>query len=88
MHQDAGAKVHHLASNTTSKILSKSITKNGGRGSYRGLVSVSKKAENCKVNVVCDAHSFSTSKANQIPILRWKSRTPPADANTKHRSAR
>ena len=40
MHQDAGAKVHHLASNTTSKILSKSITKNGGRGSYRGLVSV------------------------------------------------
>ena len=55
MHQDAGAKVHHLASNTTSKILSKSITKNGGRGSYRGMVSVSKKAENCKVNVVCDA---------------------------------
>ena len=33
MHQDAGAKVHHLASNTTSKILSKSIAKNGGRGS-------------------------------------------------------
>ena len=55
MHQDAGAKVQHLASNTTSKILSKSITKNGGRGSYRGMVSVSKKAENCKVNVVCDA---------------------------------
>ncbi len=55
MHQDAGAKVHHLASNTTSKILSKSISKDGGRGSYRGMVTVSKKAENCKVNVVCDA---------------------------------
>ena len=55
MHQDAGAKVHHLASNTTSKILSKSITKDGGRGSYRGMVQVAKKAENCKVNVVCDA---------------------------------
>ena len=54
-HQDAGAKIHHLASNTTSKILSKSIGKNGGRSSYRGLVSVSRKAENCKVNVICDA---------------------------------
>tara|TARA_B100001750_G_scaffold247508_2_gene273497 strand:- start:177 stop:1586 length:1410 start_codon:yes stop_codon:yes gene_type:complete len=54
-HQDAGAKVHHLASNTTSKILSKSISKDGGRGSYRGMVTVSKKADNCKVNVVCDA---------------------------------
>jgi len=54
-HQDAGAKIHHLASNTTSKILSKSISKNGGRGTYRGLVTVSPKAENCKLNVVCDA---------------------------------
>jgi Fe-S cluster assembly protein SufB len=54
-HQDAGAKVHHLASNTTSSILSKSISKDGGRGSYRGMVTVSKKADNCKVNVVCDA---------------------------------
>ena len=55
MHQDAGSKIHHLASNTTSNILSKSISKNGGRSSYRGLVQVSKKAENCKSNVVCDA---------------------------------
>ncbi len=53
-HQDTGAKIHHLASNTTSKILSKSISKDGGRGSYRGLVTVSAKAENCKVNAVCD----------------------------------
>ncbi len=54
-HQDAGAKIHHLASNTTSKILSKSISKDGGRGSYRGMVTVSAKAENCKLNIVCDA---------------------------------
>ena len=54
-HQDAGAKIHHLASNTTSKILSKSISKNGGRGTYRGMVTVSPKADNCKLNVVCDA---------------------------------
>lgn len=54
-HQDAGSKVHHLASNTTSRILSKSISKNGGRSSYRGMVQVSPKAKGCKVNVVCDA---------------------------------
>ena len=54
-HQDAGAKIHHLASNTTSKILSKSISKDGGRGSHRGMVTVSPKAENCKLNIVCDA---------------------------------
>ena len=54
-HQDTGAKVHHIASNTTSNILSKSISKSGGRTSYRGLVNVSRKAENCRSNVVCDA---------------------------------
>ena len=54
-HQDTGAKIHHLASNTTSNILSKSISKDGGRTSYRGLVNVSRKAENCRSNVVCDA---------------------------------
>jgi Fe-S cluster assembly protein SufB len=54
-HQDTGAKVIHLASNTTSNILSKSISKQGGRTSYRGLVKVSKKASKCKSNVVCDA---------------------------------
>jgi len=54
-HQDAGSKVHHLAPNTTSNILSKSISKNGGRSSYRGMVQVSPKATNCKINVICDA---------------------------------
>ena len=54
-HQDTGAKVHHLASHTTSNILSKSISKGSGRTSYRGLVRVSKKAKGCKSNVVCDA---------------------------------
>ena len=54
-HQDAGSKVIHLAANTTSNVLSKSISKNGGRSSYRGLVKVSPKAHNCKINVVCDA---------------------------------
>ena len=54
-HQDTGAKVHHLASNTTSNILSKSISKGGGRSSYRGLLQVSPKSTGCRSKVVCDA---------------------------------
>jgi Fe-S cluster assembly protein SufB len=54
-HQDAGAKITHLAPNTTSQIISKSISKNGGRASYRGLLRVVEGADNIKSNVVCDA---------------------------------
>ena len=69
-HQDAGAKIHHLASNTTSKILSKSISKNGGRGSYRGMVTVSPKADNCKLNVVCDALILDeSSRSDTYPTM-------------------
>ncbi len=54
-HQDAGGKVVHVAPNTTSRIISKSISKGGGRSSYRGLLKVHEGADNCKSNVVCDA---------------------------------
>ena len=54
-HQDAGAKVVHAAPDTTSRIISKSISKNGGRASYRGLLKVAKGAVGSKSNVVCDA---------------------------------
>ncbi|MGQ9591625.1 MAG: Fe-S cluster assembly protein SufB [Planctomycetota bacterium] len=54
-HQDAGAKVIHAAPRTTSRITSKSISKAGGRASYRGLVKVLPKASGCKVSVECDA---------------------------------
>ncbi len=54
-HQDAGAKLVHCAPNTTGQIVSKSISKNGGRSSYRGLVRVEHGAKNTKCNVVCDA---------------------------------
>ncbi|MCA9893134.1 MAG: SufD family Fe-S cluster assembly protein, partial [Anaerolineae bacterium] len=54
-HQDAGAKITHLAPNTTSQIISKSISKDGGRASYRGLLKIADGAENCRSNVVCDA---------------------------------
>jgi Fe-S cluster assembly protein SufB len=55
MQQDAGGKVVHVAPNTTSKIVSKSISKDGGRTSYRGLLKVYKDAENSRSNVSCDA---------------------------------
>jgi Fe-S cluster assembly protein SufB len=54
-HQDAGAKVVHCAPNTSSRIVSKSISKNGGRASYRGLVKVQDGATKSKSSVVCDA---------------------------------
>jgi len=54
-HQDAGAKVVHAAPNTSSKVISKSISKDGGRAGYRGLVKVVKGAENCRSTVNCDA---------------------------------
>jgi Fe-S cluster assembly protein SufB len=53
--QDAGSKMVHFAPNTTSKITSKSISKAGGRASYRGLLKVYKGAKGVKSNVVCDA---------------------------------
>ncbi|MDE0644376.1 MAG: Fe-S cluster assembly protein SufB [bacterium] len=54
-HQDTGAKMVHVAPETTSTILSKSITKGGGRAGYRGLVRVEPGAENAKSFVRCDA---------------------------------
>ncbi|MEM8863547.1 MAG: Fe-S cluster assembly protein SufB, partial [Chloroflexota bacterium] len=54
-HQDAGGKVEHYAPNTTSRIISKSISKNGGRSSYRGLLKMDESAKDSKSNVVCDA---------------------------------
>ena len=54
-HQDAGAKVVHAAPDTSSKIVSKSISKNGGRASYRGLLKVAPGAVHSSSSVVCDA---------------------------------
>ena len=54
-HQDTGSKMVHAAPETTSKIVSKSISKDGGRTSYRGLVHVDPEAYGCKSHVQCDA---------------------------------
>lgn len=54
-HQDAGGKVVHVAPHTSSRIISKSISKGGGRASYRGLLKVHDGAYDSRSNVVCDA---------------------------------
>ena len=69
-HQDTGGKVIHFAPNTTSKITSKSISKSGGRASYRGLLKVHKEAENSRSNVVCDALLLDeTSRSDTYPYI-------------------
>jgi len=54
-HQDTGAKMVHLAPGTSSSVVSKSISRSGGRTSYRGLVKIAPGAEGAKSNVACDA---------------------------------
>ena len=67
---DAGGKVVHGAPHTTSKILSKSISKDGGRASYRGLLKVYKGAEGSKSTVVCDALLIDDqSRSDTYPVI-------------------
>ncbi len=70
-HQDAGAKMVHLAPNTASTVLSKSISRDGGRTSYRGLVKVAPNAHNVKVNVRCDALLLDDkSRSDTYPYMQ------------------
>jgi Fe-S cluster assembly protein SufB len=69
-HQDAGGKVVHGAPYTSSKIVSKSISKDGGRSSYRGLLKVAKGAHHSKSNVVCDALLLDeASRSDTYPYI-------------------
>lgn len=69
-HQDAGGKVVHEAPHTSSRIISKSISKNGGRASYRGLLKVVDGAKGCKSNVVCDALILDpSSRSDTYPYI-------------------
>ena len=69
-HQDAGGKVIHFAPHTSSKVTSKSISKGGGRASYRGLLKVYKGAGDVKSNVVCDALLLDeTSRSDTYPYI-------------------
>ncbi len=71
--QDTGAKVIHLAPNTTSNIVMKSISKNGGQAIYRGLVEIGANAENAASNIKCDALILDPrSSSDTIPLIKIK----------------
>ncbi|HLX57851.1 MAG TPA: Fe-S cluster assembly protein SufB [Ktedonobacteraceae bacterium] len=71
MHQDAGAKVTHLAPYTTSQILSKSVSKGTGRASYRGLVRINSGAHHTKSSVRCDALLLDEmARTDTYPTIR------------------
>jgi Fe-S cluster assembly protein SufB len=70
-HQDAGGKCVHVAPDTSSVITSKSISKNGGRAGYRGLLEVAKGAKNARSKVVCDALILDEdSRSDTYPYIR------------------
>ena len=83
-HQDTGAKMVHLAPNTSSNIVSKSVSKKNGRSTYRGLVKVIKKAEGVKSNVVCDALLLDEeSRTDTYPYMKIENKT----ANIGHEAS-
>ncbi len=70
-HQDAGGKAIHLAPNTSSQIISKSVSLNGGRTSYRGLLQVNTGAHHSKSKVVCDALILDPqSRSDTYPVMK------------------
>lgn len=70
---DTGSKVIHLAPNTTSRVVSKSISKNGGVAFYRGLLKVAADADGCKANVECESLMLDNeSRADTLPTIDLK----------------
>lgn len=66
---DAGAKIFHMAKNTSSLVFSKSVSKNGGISSYRGITKIAKNAENSNSKITCDALIMDKkSISNTYPI--------------------
>jgi Fe-S cluster assembly protein SufB len=69
-HQDAGAKITHLAPDTSSVITSKSISRGGGRATYRGLLKVAEGSHRAKSSVVCDALILDeASRSDTYPYI-------------------
>ena len=69
-HQDTGGKVVHAAPNTTSQIISKSISNGTGRASYRGLCKIYEGSDNARSNVECDALLLQpTSRTDTFPYI-------------------
>ncbi|MFN8159459.1 MAG: Fe-S cluster assembly protein SufB [Solirubrobacterales bacterium] len=80
-HQDAGGKIIHAAPRTSSSIFSKSISKDGGRSTYRGLLEVAAAATESRSKVVCDALLLDPeSRSDTYPTIRIDS----ADADVGH----
>jgi len=74
--QDTGAKVIHVAPQTSSNIVMKSISKSGGRAVYRGLVDIGPKAEGATSNIKCDALILDEHSASDtIPMIKIKNAT-------------
>jgi Fe-S cluster assembly protein SufB len=70
-HQDAGGKIIHAAPKTSSSIFSKSISKDGGRSTYRGLLEVADGARESRSKVVCDALLLDEdSRSDTYPTIR------------------
>jgi len=83
-HQDAGGKIIHAAPKTTSSIFAKSISQNGGRSTYRGLLEVAKGAKNARSKVVCDALLLDPeSRSDTYPTIRINE----SDANVGHEAS-
>jgi Fe-S cluster assembly protein SufB len=83
-HQDTGGKVVHAAKNTTSSIISKSISRGTGRASYRGLCKVYEGAESARSNVQCDALLINdTSRTDTYPYIEIEERS----ANVGHEAS-
>ena len=83
-HQDAGGKIVHAAPHTSSLITSKSISKDGGRGSYRGLIKVTKGAKGARSKVVCDALILDKdSRSDTYPVMEIDE----ADASIAHEAS-
>jgi Fe-S cluster assembly protein SufB len=83
-HQDAGGKIIHAAPKTTSSIFAKSISKDGGRSTYRGLLEVAKGASEAKSKVVCDALLLDPeSHSDTFPTIRIDE----SDANVGHEAS-
>ena len=82
--QDAGAKMIHMAPDTTSRIISKSICKDGGRTSYRGLVRIIPTATHASSHVQCDALILDgKSRSDTYPYMDIQS----DDASIAHEAA-
>ena len=85
-HQDAGAKMIHLAPNTSSTIVSKSIAKHGGKVTYRGIVQFGPKAKNSRSNIECDTLIMDNqSTSDTIPYNEIKTITFHLSTKRKYR---